>query len=108
MLFCATILGLISSGMAVRAECTARRSSPSVVSLHPGFRAPWAPAPDNQSHDPLTDAALEHFYNLDYDRATHEFERVVEKHPNDVFACNHLITTLLIHELYQMGAMNSG
>ncbi len=110
MLFCATILGLISNGMAIQAEFTARGSSRSVVSLHPGFHAPRAPAPDNQvsSHDPLTDAALEHFYNLDYDRATQGFEKVVEKHPNDVFACNHLITSLLMHELYKMGAMNTG
>src|SRR5712692_1087279 len=110
MLFCATILGLISNGMAIRAEFTARGSSRSVVSVHPGFHAPRAPAPDNQvsSHDPLTDAALEHFYNLDYDRATQGFEKVVEKHPNDVFACNHLITSLLMHELYKMGAMNTG
>jgi len=110
MLFCATILGLISNGMAVRAEFTARGSSPFVVSLHPGFQAPRAPARDNQvsNHDALTDAALEHFYNLDYDRATQEFEKVVEKHPNDVFACNHLITSLLMHELYKMGAMNTG
>jgi len=110
MLLCATILGLISNGMAVRAEFTAHGSSPSVLSMHPGFHSPRAPAPDNQvsSHDPLTDAALEHFYNLDYDRATQEFEKVVEKHPNDVFACNHLITSLLMRELYKMGAMNTG
>ena len=110
VLLCATILGLISNGMAVRAEFTTHGSSPSVVSLHPGFHAPRAPAHDNQvsNHDPLTDAALEHFYNLDYDRATQEFEKVVEKHPNDVFACNHLITSLLMRELYKMGAMNTG
>jgi TolA-binding protein len=110
MLFCATILGLISNAMAVRARFTAApRSSPSVVS-DPGLRAPLAPAPDNHvsRHDPLTDAALEHFYNLDYDRATQEFEKVVEKHPNDAFASNHLITSLLMHELYKMGAMNTG
>ena len=110
MLFCATIFCLISNGMAVRPEFTPCGSSPSVVSLHPGLVPPRAPAPDNQisSHDPLTDAALEHFYNLDYDRATQEFEKVLEKHPNDVFACNHLITSLLMHELYKMGAMNTG
>src|SRR5258707_10550684 len=32
-------------------------------------------------HDPQTDAAFEHFYNMDYDRATQEFERILEKHP---------------------------
>jgi tetratricopeptide (TPR) repeat protein len=109
LLFCATILGLISNPMAVRAEFIARGSSPSVAS-DPAFHAPQPSAPDSQvsGHDPLTDAALEHFYNLDYDRATQEFEKVVEKHPNDAFACNHLITSLLMHELYKMGAMNTG
>jgi tetratricopeptide (TPR) repeat protein len=115
MLFCATIFGLISIGlisnaMALRAEFTTRGSFSYVVSAHPSLQALWAAAPDNHvsSHDPLTDAALEHFYNLDYDRATQEFEKVVDKHPNDVFACNHLITALLMRELYKMGAMNTG
>src|SRR3984893_17846375 len=110
MLFCATTLGLISNGTVVQAEFTVSTYFSSVVSLRPGLHPPRAPAPDHQvsSHDPLTDAALEHFYNLDYDRATQEFEKVVEKHPNDVFACNHLITSLLMHELYRMGAMNTG
>ena len=109
MLFCATILGLISNAMASRAGFAALGSSPSGAS-DPGLRAPQPSAPDNpvSSHDPLTDSALEHFYNLDYDRATQEFEKVVEKHPNDAFACNHLITSLLMHELYKMGAMNTG
>src|SRR5436309_5539561 len=31
-------------------------------------------------HDPQTDAAFEHFYNMDYDRAIQEFERILEKH----------------------------
>ena len=60
------------------------------------------------SHDPATDSAFEHFYNMDYDRATQEFERILEKHPNDPFAVNHLLTSVLIHELYRMGAMNTG
>ena len=36
------------------------------------------------------------------------FERIVEKLPNDAFAVNHLLTSVLIHELYRMGAMNTG
>jgi hypothetical protein len=59
-------------------------------------------------HDVLVDAAFEHFYNLDYDRAIQEFEKVTERHPADPFAVNHLLTTVLMRELYRMGAMNSG
>ncbi len=59
-------------------------------------------------HDPLIDSAFERFYNLDYDRAIQDFEKVLEKHPDDPFAVNHVITSVLIRELYRMGAMNTG
>jgi hypothetical protein len=59
-------------------------------------------------HDPQTDAAFDHFYNMDYDRATHEFEKILEKRPNDPFAVNHLLTSVLIHDLYDTGSMNTG
>jgi hypothetical protein len=59
-------------------------------------------------HDPQTAAAFDHFYNMDYDRATQEFEKIVEKHPKDPFAVNHLLTSVLIHDLYDTGAMNTG
>ena len=59
-------------------------------------------------HDAATDAAFDHFYNMEYDRATQDFERIVEKRPNDPFAVNHLLTAILIHDLYDTGAMNTG
>jgi tetratricopeptide (TPR) repeat protein len=59
-------------------------------------------------HDPLVDAAFDHFYNLDYDRSIQEFEKVLDRRPNDPLAVNHLLTTVLMRELYRMGAMNSG
>lgn len=58
--------------------------------------------------DPQTTAAFDHVYNMEYDRATQEFEKIVEKHPNDAFAVNHLLTSILIHDLYDTGAMNTG
>jgi tetratricopeptide (TPR) repeat protein len=58
--------------------------------------------------DPQTEAAYDHFYNMDYDRATQEFEKIVEKRPNDAFALNHLLTSILMHDLYNTGAMNTG
>jgi tetratricopeptide (TPR) repeat protein len=58
--------------------------------------------------DPQADAAFEHFYNLEYDRAIQEFERVLDRRPSDPSAVNHLLSTILMRELYRMGAMNSG
>jgi hypothetical protein len=58
--------------------------------------------------DPQTEAAFDRFYNMDYDRATQEFEKIVERHPNDPFAVNHLLTAVLMHDLYDTGAMNTG
>jgi tetratricopeptide (TPR) repeat protein len=59
-------------------------------------------------HDPLVDAAFEHFYNMDYDRSIQEFEKALDRRPNDPSAANHLLTAVLLRELYRMGAMNSG
>jgi tetratricopeptide (TPR) repeat protein len=59
-------------------------------------------------HDPQSDAAFDHFYDMDYDKATQEFEKVVEKHPDDPFAINHLLTAVLMRDLYDTGAMNTG
>ncbi len=49
-------------------------------------------------HDPQTDAAFDHFYNMEYDRALQEFEKIVEKRPNDPFALNHLLTAVLMRD----------
>jgi tetratricopeptide (TPR) repeat protein len=59
-------------------------------------------------HDPQTDAAFDHFYNMEYDRSTQEFEKIVEKRPNDPFALNHLLTVVLMRNLYETGGMNTG
>src|SRR4029077_20163652 len=64
-------------------------------------------APHGAPHDPQTDAAFDHFYNMDYERRSQEFQKIVEKHPNDPFAVNHLLTSVLMHDLYDTGAMNT-
>jgi tetratricopeptide (TPR) repeat protein len=58
--------------------------------------------------DPLNLAAVEHYYNLDHDAAIQDFERIVARHPNDAFALNHLLSAILVRELYRMGAINTG
>jgi tetratricopeptide (TPR) repeat protein len=59
-------------------------------------------------YDSLADAAFEHFYNMDYDHSIHEFEKLLERRPNDPSAVNHLLSAVLMRELYRMGAMNTG
>src|SRR6202162_485394 len=58
--------------------------------------------------DALNQAAFEHYYNLDYDAAIQDFEKILARHPKDPFAVNHLLSAIQVRELYRMGAMNSG
>jgi tetratricopeptide (TPR) repeat protein len=58
--------------------------------------------------DPLNQAAFERYYNLVYDAAIQDFERILARHPNDPFAVNHLLSAIQVRELYRMGAMNTG
>ncbi len=67
-----------------------------------------SPAAHAAPHDPQSDLAFDHFYNMEYDRATQEFEKIVEKHPTDPYAINHLLTVILMHDLYETGSMNTG
>jgi tetratricopeptide (TPR) repeat protein len=68
-----------------------------------------APASEASSaHDPLAEVAFTHFYNMEYDRSVAEFEKFLDRHPNDPAAANHLLSVVLMRELYRMGAMNSG
>jgi tetratricopeptide (TPR) repeat protein len=58
--------------------------------------------------DPQNQAAFERLYNLDYDAAIQDFEKVLARHPNDPYAVNHLLSAVLVRELYRIGAMNTG
>jgi tetratricopeptide (TPR) repeat protein len=79
--------------------------SPAVSAQAPTLDKPPA---DTRPHDPLIDSGFERFYNLDYDQAIQDFERALEKHPNDPLLVNHVTTGVLMRELYRMGAMNTG
>jgi hypothetical protein len=57
--------------------------------------------------DPLNKSAFNSFYNLEFDRAVQDFQRIADKYPEDAFAANHLLTAVLFRELYRMGALNS-
>jgi len=58
--------------------------------------------------DPLNPAAFDHFYNMDYERSIQEFTQILERHPEDPDAINHLLTAVLFRELYRIGALSSG
>ncbi len=64
--------------------------------------------PHGAPHDAQIDAAFDHFYNMDYGRAIQDFEKLVQKRPNDAFALNHLLTAILMSNLYETGGMNTG
>jgi tetratricopeptide (TPR) repeat protein len=69
----------------------------------------WIPASASSlAHDPQVDAAFDHFYNMEFDQATRDFERILARHPTDPFAVNHLLTSVLERQLYDTGAMNTG
>ena len=72
-------------------------------------QAASAAVPDTfRRADPLNQAAFEHYYNLDHDAAIQDFEKIIARHPNDPFALNHLLSAILVRELYRMGAINTG
>ena len=73
----------------------------------PAAAADSAKAISYRPADPLNATAFDRFYNLDYDRAVPDFQRVLDRHPDDAFAVNHLLTVLLYRELYRVGAMNT-
>lgn len=64
--------------------------------------------PHGVPRDPRSDAAFDHFYNMEYERATQEFEKILAERPNDPFAVNHLMSVILMHDLYETGGMNTG
>ena len=77
-----------------------------------GAESSWAADPPPpvayRPADPLNQASFDRLYNLDYDAAIQGMEKVVARHPNDPFAINHLLSAVLVRELYRMGAMNTG
>jgi tetratricopeptide (TPR) repeat protein len=65
-------------------------------------------SPHGVPRDLNATVGFDYFYNMEYDRATQEFERILERHPNDPAAVNHLLTVVLMRNLYETGGMNTG
>src|SRR5208282_32606 len=53
---------------------------------------------DLRPNDSLNQSAFDHYYNLDYDAAIQDFERILARHPNDPFAVNHLLSAIQVRE----------
>ncbi len=101
--FCRRVLtcvlaGLLGFGLLIE-RCDAQSG---VVVADVGKTASFRPP------DPLNLSAFDRFYNLDYDRSIQSFQKVLDRHPDDPFAVNHLLTAIMFRELYRMGAMNTG
>lgn len=65
-------------------------------------------SPHGAPRDLNATVGFDYFYNMEYDRATQEFEKILERHPNDPAAVNHLLTSVLMRNLYETGGMNTG
>jgi tetratricopeptide (TPR) repeat protein len=93
-LSCCVFLSLFLPG-AIAPTSGARSAAPAVL-------------PASPDRDPQARVAFDHFYNMEYDRSIQEFQKILDRRPNDPPAVNHLLTTILMRELYRMGAMKSG
>jgi len=57
--------------------------------------------------DSATRSGFEHFYNMEYDAAIRDFERVLAANPNSPAAVNHLLSGIMFKELYRIGVLDS-
>jgi tetratricopeptide (TPR) repeat protein len=57
--------------------------------------------------DPLTRKAVNHLYDLEYDKAIADLERVVQAHPQDPFAHNYLLQAIVLKEMYRLNALDT-
>jgi tetratricopeptide (TPR) repeat protein len=65
----------------------------------------WVPL--RSTNDPATRRGFEDFYNLEYDKSIKEFETVMQAHPDDPFAVNHVLSAVIFKELFKIGALDT-
>jgi len=53
------------------------------------------------------DAGYEHFYNLEYDEALADFDQAIAQDPNNPELHNHAAETIVFHEMFRDGALES-
>lgn len=57
--------------------------------------------------DAVTRSGYDHFYNLEYDQAIQDFQKVADAHPDDPSAWNHLLEAVLFQQLYDYDALDT-
>ena len=65
----------------------------------------WAPT--RTTNDVNTRKGFDNFYNLEYDKSIREFEAALQAHPDDPFAVNHLLSSVIFKELLRIGALDT-
>lgn len=70
-------------------------------------QAASAPVPTRSDNDAATRKGFDYFYNLEYDKSIHEFEAAQQAHPDDPFAVNHILASVIFKELYRIGALDT-
>jgi tetratricopeptide (TPR) repeat protein len=58
-------------------------------------------------NDALTRTGFEHYYDADYAHAASAFEKVLQAHPDDPAAVNHLLAAVMFGELNRVGALDT-
>src|SRR5437762_223383 len=57
--------------------------------------------------DPQVKVALDDFYNLEYEKAISEFQRIEKAHPDDPFAVVHVLQATVFRELYRLNLLDT-
>src|SRR5947209_12579937 len=57
--------------------------------------------------DPQVKLALDDFYNLEYDKAMSQFQRIEKAHPEDLFAIVHVLQVTVFRELYRLNLLDT-
>jgi hypothetical protein len=84
-----------------------------VITIVPGAQTLAASTPPasvtsyRADQDPQVKVALEDFYNLEYDKAVAQFERIEKAHPDDPFAVVHLLQATVFRELYRLNLLDT-
>jgi len=63
--------------------------------------------PYRADQDPQVKVALDDFYNLDYDKAISQFERIRKAHSDDPFAIVHVLQAVVFRELYRLNLLDT-
>ena len=100
---------LLATATGLLPHVAAQAAGPRGVGAGTPSRSPVAPDfSQARPLDSLNATAFERVYNLDYDHAVQGFQKILERHPDDPFAVNHLLAAVMYREMYRMGLLDPG